>query len=481
MAKQPEKTYGRIRLDPEARQWVISGVAPNISLRIKDMFRRIDKVSTTEFRFPDDNLHCFELLWFMDRWPLETSSLDGARLKAGRKRYFAAAKEVETIFTPDFKAPEYLGLAGDCALWAYQAQAVEMFRRVKRLLLGDDVGLGKTNTAIGCMFDPENLPCAVMVQAHLPEQWEERIEGFSNLRVHIIKTVQPYELPEADVYVFSYSKIHGWVDVAATGFFKMVVMDEPQELRAGFTTQKGRAAKAFCDKALAVLGMTATPVMNYGIEMFHVMEFISPGALGRPEEFIREWCPDGKIVKDPDALGAYLREQHLLLRRTEDDVGQQMPRPNVTTHPVEYDRDKAAQSEDLAYRLAISATTGTFNERGKAYRELDALTRLTTGVAKAEGVAEYVRILLDADLPVLLSGWHRDVYDIWNSALRDYAPVMYTGSETKVQKRRAKHAFACGDSNLMIISNRSGAGLDGLQFRCNDVVIGELDWSLMQH
>jgi SNF2 family DNA or RNA helicase len=56
---------------------------------------------------------------------------------------------------------------------------------------------------------------------------------------------------------------------------------------------------------------------------------------------------------------------------------------------------------------------------------------------------------------------------------------MYTGSETKAEKKKNKEKFVSGQTNLMIISNRSGAGIDGLQYRCNDVVIGELDWSPM--
>jgi len=479
VAAKQSKTFGRIRFDPEARQWVLSGTAPNISLRIKDVFRRIDKTSTAEFRFPADNLHALELLWFMDRYPFEASPMDMARLKRDRKSYLNGVEEVEKIFVPDFKAPEYAGLAEGCALWDFQSQAVEMFRRVKRLLLGDDIGLGKTNTAIGCMLVEGNLPCAVVVQAHLPEQWAERIQEFSNLRVHVVASIAAYDLPEADVYIFSYNKLHGWVDVARNGFFRMVVVDEPQELRGGFSTQKGSAARTFCNAAQSALGLTATPVMNYGIEMFHVMEFFAPGALGSKDEFIREWCPNGQIVKDPDALGTYLREQLLLLRRTEAEVDKALPKPNVTTHEVPYDEDRAAESEDLAYKLAISATTGSFEQRGRAYRELDALARLTTGLAKAEGVADYVSILLEAGLPVLLSGWHRDVYEIWLSRLRGFDPVLYTGTESKAAKYRSKQAFVSGDTNLMIISNRSGAGLDGLQKRCNDVVIGELDWSPM--
>lgn len=475
------RRFGRLALDTVRRQWVIDGVEPHISLRIKDVFRRVNKGSTSEFRFPADDLHAHELLWFVDRFPMRISDADMRALRKGRKDFLDGVGEVERILLPDFVPPAYQGLRDGCALWPYQAQAVEVFRRRKRFLLGDDVGLGKTNTAIGCMLDPSVLPAAVVVQAHLPDQWAERIEEFSSLKVHIVKTVEPYTLPPADVYIYSYSKLHKWSDVFATGFFRSVFLDEPQELRTGLGTNKGAAAKKLCDAASYVLGLTATPVMNYGIEMFRVMEFIASGALGSEDEFLREWCTGENMVKDPDALGSYLREQHLLIRRTEEDVGHQMPKPNVTQHEVVYDDDRAAESQELAVKLAIRATQGTFVQRGQAYRELDMLERMTTGVAKARGVAEYVRILLEADLPVLLAGWHREVYDIWNEELAEFNPVMYTGSEGKAAKRRAKEAFVSGKTRLKIISLRSGAGLDGLQHACRDLVIGELDWSPMIH
>ena len=120
-------------------------------------------------------------------------------------------------------------------------------------------------------------------------------------------------------------------------------------------------------------------------------------------------------------------------------------------------------------------------ERGQAARELDMFMRHQTGVAKASSVAAYVRILLENGEPVLLSGWHRDVYDIWMKELAEFNPVLYTGSESPAAKQKAKEDFISGKTNLFIISNRSGIGLDGLQHRCNHVVIGELDWSPMVH
>jgi len=78
-------------------------------------------------------------------------------------------------------------------------------------------------------------------------------------------------------------------------------------------------------------------------------------------------------------------------------------------------------------------------------------------------------------------GWHRNVYDIWLKELYEFNPVLYTGSENARQKDAAKEAFLEGRSNLLIMSLRSGVGLDGLQTVCKTVVFGELDWSPQVH
>jgi len=475
------KFYGKLTLDQLGNRWIITNTTPNVNLELKHIFRGISLLQTENFTLDTSPYTTNRLAWFLQLYPMEISKADGKELKRMVKHFQKRLVDVEGVFVPDFKPPEYVGLKDDCELWDYQCQFVEMFRIVKNMLLGDDYGLGKTNQAIGAMLLPGMLPCAVVVEAHMPDQWKERIEEFSNLRVHIVKTVSAYTLPEADVYIFSYTKLKGWTDIAKTGFFKLVVYDEPQNLRTGDGTEKGGAARKFSNAAEATLGLTATPIMNYGIEMWIVMSYLAPGHLGTQAEFEREWCTsDGKTVKDPDALGAYLRERQVLLRRTEEDIDRAMPPSNVTTHDIPFDEDEARKSDELAIQLAIQAITATdYIERGNAAMKLDTLERLRTGVAKARGVTSYVKILLEAGLPVLLSGWHRDVYEIFLEELGKYKPVFYTGSETKAQKKKSKDAFISGETNLMIISNRSGAGLDGLQYRCADVVIGELDWSPM--
>ena len=360
-------------------------------------------------------------------------------------------------------------------------QAIEVARRLGHLLCGDDVGLGKTIVGIGAIVDPAFLPAAIIVQPHLAFQWAAKVKEFTNLRPHIIGGTTPYALPDADVYLFRYSNIAGWVDIAETGRFKSAVFDEVQEIRTGTSTAKGAAAKVFADAASKLrLGLSATPVYNYGDEIFPVVDLIAPGALGTRDEFIREWCVSRGIgkwaVRDPDALGTYLREQHIMLRRVRSG------RPvNTIVRQVDYDEDVADSAAALARALALKVTQGSFVERGQAARELDLLARQVTGVAKAKSVAAFVRVLLDSGTPVLLAGWHREVYDIWIDELRDHRPALYTGSETVARKAMSARSFIEGDTNLLLISLRSGTGLDGLQHRCSTVVVGELDWSPKVH
>ncbi|MHA4875754.1 hypothetical protein, partial [Enterococcus faecium] len=47
------------------------------------------------------------------------------------------------------------------------------------------------------------------------------------------------------------------------------------------------------DKSGLKLGLTGTPIYNYGCEFFHVIQVLLPDSLGSYEEFVREWCDVG--------------------------------------------------------------------------------------------------------------------------------------------------------------------------------------------
>lgn len=473
------KAYGQLSLVDG--HWHMSKVPPHVVIRLKQLFPRIPKWQTGTFSFSNDITHCADIAWFTSRYPMVISDSDRAALEGGRNIYEQTQSRMDEILRPDYVSPTRIGLKPGQVSRLYQKQAADLLHIRKSLLLGDDVGLGKTYTAADALLNPATLPAAVVVQTHLQGQWQEKIEAFTTLRVHKIKGTRPYDLPVADVYLFKYSQLLGWIDTFEDGFFKSVVYDEIQELRTGTVSGKGNAAKKLSDAAEYRLGLSATPIYNYGAEIHNIMLFIDPSVLGTLDEFLREWCIDSKEVRDPDALGTYLREQHVFLRRTKRDVGQQLPPINTIIEHVEPDSETLKSVEDLARQLAIKTTIGSFMERGRAGRELDLLMRHATGVSKALNVARYAKIFLEADIPILLVGWHRDVYDIWLRELDAYRPAMYTGSESDRQKTESVRRFVEGDTNVFILSLRSGVGLDGLQYKCSTILLGELDWSPKVH
>ncbi|MET1174562.1 SNF2-related protein [Paenibacillus amylolyticus] len=474
------KKVGKLYLMDD--QWVMENIPPHISIRLKQLFPRVPKWQTDRFVFPNDTTHCADISWFTQRYPLEMTEIDMELLQVGNEKFNRDQLEMEQIMHPDYIPSKLVGLREGQKVRLYQAQASALCYKRGSLLLGDDVGLGKTYSAAAFMLEHNTLPTIVVMQTHLQIQWQEKLELFTTLRVHKIKGTRPYNLPEADVYLFRYSQLLGWIDTFEGGFFKTVIFDEIQELRTGVDSGKGRAAFKLSKEVKYRLGLSATPIYNYGTEIWNIMEFIEQGVLGSYDEFVREWCTGGaRSVRDPDALGTYLREQNVMLRRTKRDVGQQMPPVNVIVEHIDSNRDALKSVEDLARQLAMKVTYGTFIERGQAGRELDLLVRHATGVSKAHSVAQYAKLLLDAEIPIMLVGWHRDVYDIWLEELSGYAPAMYTGSESEKQKNESVRRFIEGETSILIMSLRSGAGIDGLQYRCSTVIAGELDWSPKVH
>lgn len=473
-------------LDFDQGTWCIAKAQPHVAIRLKHMFRGIKAGQRPPFYLKDTPDRAADLDWFMQRYPLSCTPPARDALERNLERHRARAQDVERLLRPDYSPPEMAGFRAPEKPFAYQNRAAALWRRTSRLLLLDDVGLGKTVSALAGLADGFGLPAAIIVQTHLSAQWVQYIHRFTHLRAFEVKDRNPRTLPPNDVYVFRYSNIAAWADYAETLGIKAVVFDEIQEVRHGPTTDKGRGGEAFAAVADHVLGLTATPIYNYGAEIFNIVEIVAPGALGTWDEFIQNWCrPQGThwVVEDPEALGAFLQSEGLVLRRTcaDAEVALSLPPLSKSVLEVPWDDGDVVSDHDLQRRLALSVINGSFVERGQAARELNLMMRHDTGLAKARAAAAYVRTLVEGGEPVVLAGWHRAVYRMWTKALEDLRPVLFTGSESTGAKTKAKDAFCKGETDVLIMSLRSGVGLDGLQHRAAHIVFGEFDWSPQVH
>lgn len=472
------KTYGKIKSNNKF--WVIQSCEPHVAIKLKNVFESIRKSSVAPFYLPNTIEMCRNIDWFLSRYPMEMSTEDRIKLKRGKRKHIKLMDDMEKILTGDYTPPKAVELKSG-KLREYQQQFVDLLDKNKRMLLGDDLGLGKTVSALATLTDPKKLPALIVVPTHLPDQWYKEVKKFLGLSVHRINKRQPYNLPATDIYITKYSCITGWVDVFQKKNFKTVIFDEIHGLRRK-ESMKYTAAESIVKNIDYRIGLSATPIYNHGDEIYNVVNILKENALGSRYDFLREWTTNDKVVSDPKALGSYLRENFLFLRRTRKEVGRELPPVNRIVHTVDYDKGKMKSFVNIAEMLAKTMT----EHKDKAMRlnaagQLDIKMRQITGLAKAKYVAEYVKILLKNGEPVILSGWHRGVYDVWMEELKEFNPVLYTGTESQAKKKESFEKFSKGESQVLIISLRSGEGLDGLQLRSSIVVIGELDWTVAAH
>ena len=482
-----KQCYGTVEL-LYGKFWLIKG-EPHFLTRLKNVFKGSASHNIGFVLLTNKRDTCKDLAWVLSRYKVYfINPSDMLVLHAMSQAHDEMIIRLEKILAEDY-VPRQIQLAKPPR--PYQASAANIILDQGYLLVGDEVGLGKTVTSICTFTDKRTLPAAVItLSGTMPKQWQDEIKEFApDLHVHVAKKAKAYELPKKknrspDVVVMNYHKLEGWAEMLGQ-YCKSVIFDEVQELR------RTESAKYFAAEHLAKrvdfrAGLSATPIYNYGGEIFNIMEILCPGKLGTKEEFVREWC-HGSVgpkysLEDAPGFGTFMREQFMMVRRTRKDVGRELPGLTKIPYLIECDEKELRRIEGEAVELAsviLQQTDDWKGQRMNAGGQLDNLVRQATGIAKAPFIAAFLKMLIEDGQRVLCSLWHRQVYEIVLELMaRDDIPVcMFTGSESPAKKAKEKQRFLDGESPLMLISNRAGAGLDGLQKVCSTVVVGELDWS----
>lgn len=489
------------RISIRENQLVIEA-PPHVSIRLRRLFGGAQRYKAGVFHLAATPEHAYDLEWFRERHPMDVEPGNEPRF-----RELVATHEKKLAAIAAIDAEGYVPREFELAIPAreYQRLDAELALQTGGLLIASDLGSGKTVSCICALTAPGVLPAVVLTMTHLVRQWERELKRFApSLRVHRLRSSRPYAFNDIriemdpttkkrrvvkyngipDVILCNYEKVHGWVEVLA-GSCRTMIADEAQAFRHD-GTRKYDAGKALAEAVDLRIAATATPIYGHGHEIFNVMEIVAPGQLGTWREFLDEWCGEvddkGRaMVRDPAALGSYLRSAGLMVRRTRKDIGREIPDLTVVRHEVEADQTAIDRVADDVAELArrIIDRIGAPIDRMQAARDIDYQMRQATGIAKAGATVEFVRLLVESGESVLLGGWHHAFYDLITSAFErlgiPYA--LYTGRESDAQKEDARQRFIDGTAKVLIMSVRAGAGLDGLQFVCRTAVVAELDWS----
>ena len=484
--------------------WMISA-EPHVMMRLKRLWGGIAKGQRGELRIKRSPAVDFEVRWMLDGpWEFEISAADRIDLHRGAEEHTRSQKRVLTIL--DGKAPP-LDVEMGVTPRDYQLVAAAWWKETKRSILADTLGTGKTISALTALADPKLRPAAIVCETHLAIQWAGEIRrAFPGARVHIIKQGTPYDVVAAtrreeqragkpmgtgwpEFVVLNYHKLDGWASTLSKHGLASLVYDECQALRHN-ETKRYAGAVLLAATVPYILGMSATPVWNYGGAIINIVDVIRPGFLGERDEFYREWCGEGeerkKLILDQRAFGRHLRESGFMLRRTREEVGRELPALTIAPTLIDTDGPQLDTDRMTLRRLAETILTRQTGPQAgltamQAARDFDVKLRKITGAAKAPAVADLARMMVESGEKVVIGAWHREVWDLLALRLKDYSPAFITGHETPKQKNESKRRFLDGETPILGVSLASCAGLDGLQHVCATGILAELAWTPKIH
>ena len=165
--------------------------------------------------------------------------------------------------------------------------------------------------------------------------------------------------------------------------FDTVILDEAHGFK-DTRTSVYQGVKSFADRSKAPfkLPMTGTPVLNKPHDIFPLLHIIEPNRWSDKRSFLDEFCEqdwEGDWDWKPGgvaSLGARLG--HKYLRRTMEDVGEDVPKQTVTIHNVPVDKElykDQARARKQMKENAMVMLKNSVDENGQP-KSIDALAKI---------------------------------------------------------------------------------------------------------
>ncbi|MFJ7266634.1 DEAD/DEAH box helicase [Streptomyces sp. NPDC099050] len=273
----------------------------------------------------------------------------------------------------------------------YQLRGLRWLARLTGLgfgaCLADDMGLGKTVTLIALHLHRQEHghegPTLVVCPASLLGNWQREIEKFAPgtpvRRFH--GTGRELEgaagRPVGGFVLTTYGTMRLDAPRLAAMRWGMVVADEAQHVK----NPRSSTAKALRTiPSAARVALTGTPVENNLSELWAVLDWTTPGLLGRLGTFRTRYAEPVESGRDPRAaarLGALVRP--FLLRRKKSDPGiaPELPPKTETDHAVSLTREQAGLYEAVVREtLAAIAGADGMERRGLVVKLLTSLKQI---------------------------------------------------------------------------------------------------------
>ncbi|MGM9381328.1 DEAD/DEAH box helicase [Streptomyces antibioticus] len=316
-----------------------------------------------------------------------STEVDGRRVEVRSTGWLAALRE--RLTAPEAREPLEQPAALRATLRDYQRRGLDWLARNTSLGLGcclaDDMGLGKTITLISLHLhrqtDPSSAgPTLVVCPTSLMGNWQREIERFAPgtpvRRFHGPRRALD-DLGAGEFVLTTYGTLRLDADRLGRVPWGLVVADEAQHVKNPYSAT-ARALRTI--GARARVALTGTPVENNLSELWAILDWTTPGLLGRLGTFRTRYARAVESGADPAAaerLGRLVGPFLLRRRKSDPGIAPELPPKTETDRPVYLTPEQTGLYEAVVREtLAAIAEADDMARRGLIVKLLTGLKQI---------------------------------------------------------------------------------------------------------
>lgn len=377
----------------------------------------------------------------------------------------------------------------------YQYDCLSFCLDKGNVLIGDDVGLGKTFESILYTEVTNSFPCIVVVPSSVKYNWKKKwleiTKGRRDIAVIESKETKKHKNNwSADVVIINYDILSKMINEIMSTDWRMQIYDEGHFLKEAKSTRSKMARKMTkTSKAITQL-LTGTAMTSRPEELWNLFEVLKVSHMisSNWKKFIYRYCgayhSNFGLVTDGATntmeLNRKMREG-FYIRREKEDCLPNLEKPIIETVYVPI-------TNITAIRKAINNLIEYIRETvdsDAADRAAEAEHLVAIGVlrklsiaGKKKAIISYLNdwIKIHPNKKLLIFGVHREV--LGELAEKYNSPIINGGVSSEKKQNIVDEWQKSKDLFLFANISAGGTGVDGLQLVCSDMIIIELPWNI---
>ena len=320
-------------------------------------------------------------------------------------------------------------------LYQFQKEGIEFAARHHgRILLGDEMGVGKTVQALAMSYlYKEDWPLLILTPASLKLNWRDEIltwlTDIPPSQVEVVQNSKKGLKEKKLIHILSYDLAKNIEATLSQKTFNIVIADEVHYLK-NRDAKRTKILAPLMKQCKRIFLLSGTPMLSKPLEIFVPVQILRPDIFKVFRAFGNRYCNPKPTPFGIDWTGSscpgelHQILQHIgMIRRLKKDVLSQLPPKTRQKIEIQTDKKKVKEVKAILEHLNVKERNMLFQKEnmmigggeGEGGQEKESSTigsaYIKSGEAKQKGICEFVSMLLESKTKFLIFAHHLLVLD----------------------------------------------------------------------